>query len=263
MPTSTNPPFTQTLTTGPPNWTTISTGNSYYKSLLRNGLTGAKNLSLPLVSQGALPIDLIRRPPVIPVDPTQAENIINPSVFGQRYFSYRYTATDPTAGPSLRILLSDTAAEITSLPTVTATAPVPLDGTHTPAQYGLPVANPNHRSPLATSPGQFILPYAPGALFAMRTQAGSTLAQIELDAAIPAYFQDTGHHHRRGEPLNSRSSAPVEPLTRSRAVAASDSRIHAGAGTPCAACVPSGRNPQRSRRYAHIGCPNRDRGRCS
>jgi hypothetical protein len=105
-------------TTGPPTWTAISTGT--YKSLLRNGTTGAKYLSLPLVSQGAVPVDLIRRPA------TLTEDTVNPLVYGQRYF----------AMASLRILLSDSAAEIsnTTLPTVTATAPVPLDGTATAAQ---------------------------------------------------------------------------------------------------------------------------------
>ena len=33
-----------------------------YKSYIRTGLTGAKRLDLPLVSQGATPVDLIRRP---------------------------------------------------------------------------------------------------------------------------------------------------------------------------------------------------------
>ena len=106
MPDSLGPPaFTGTKNAA---WTGISTGS--YKSLLRNGLTGAKYLSLPLVTQGALPIDLIRRPPP-PVAPVVLkEDVANPLVFGQRYFSQA----------SLRILLSDSAAEIMSLPTVTA-----------------------------------------------------------------------------------------------------------------------------------------------
>jgi hypothetical protein len=71
------------------------------------------------VSQGAAPIDLIRRPRLDVAD--------NPAVFGQRYF----------AQASLRILLSDRSADITNLPTiVTATAPIALDGTWNPA--GLP-----------------------------------------------------------------------------------------------------------------------------
>ena len=43
-----------------PAWTTLSVGT--YASNIRNGRTGARRLDLPLVSQGARPIDLIRRP---------------------------------------------------------------------------------------------------------------------------------------------------------------------------------------------------------
>ena len=92
-------------------WTNLSIGT--YNGRIRNGRTGATALNLPLVSQGATPIDLIRRPAQ-----NSNENVVNPLVFGQRYF----------AMASLRILLSDTAADITSLPTVTATAPVQLVG---------------------------------------------------------------------------------------------------------------------------------------
>jgi hypothetical protein len=148
------------LTVGPPSWTTISTGT--YKSLLRNGLTGAKYLSLPLVSQGAAPIDLIRRPP------TATENTTNAIVFGQRYFS----------SASVRILLSDTDTEIsnTNLPTVTATLPVPLDGTATAAQYGPISAS---RPPFPTSPG----------IVTMTTTSGSSTSQVNINAALPAYFK--------------------------------------------------------------------------
>ena len=71
------------------NWLeSISTGT--YRSYIRTGTTGAKRLDLPLVSQGATPIDLIRRPAI-----NSNENIANAPVFGQRYF----------AQASLRILL--------------------------------------------------------------------------------------------------------------------------------------------------------------
>jgi hypothetical protein len=141
-----------------PNWTTISTGT--YKSYIRNGLTGAKRLDLPLVSQGAFPVDLIRRPAL-----NSNENVANAPVFGQRYFSQA----------SLRILLSDRAADITNLPTVTGAAPVQLDGT--PAGY---VVGPN-RPPIAKTigggwaggPGQTTV------------AAGATAATINV-AAIPA-----------------------------------------------------------------------------
>lgn len=97
-----------------PTWTNLSIGT--YSGYIRNGRTGARRLDLPLVSNGAQPIDIIRRPN--PTSPDPAD------VFGQRFF----------AMASLRILLSDTAADITSLPTVTADAPVEL-GRLTDATY--------------------------------------------------------------------------------------------------------------------------------
>ena len=76
------------------NWTSISVGT--YKSIIRNGLTGANRLDLPLVSQGATPIDLIKRAP-------EDEDTANLQVYAQRFYSQA----------SLRILLSDRAADIT------------------------------------------------------------------------------------------------------------------------------------------------------
>jgi hypothetical protein len=92
-----------------PTWTNLSIGT--YNGYIRNGRTGATRLDLPLVSVGATPVDLIRRP-------AAGEDVNNLPLFEQRYFSMA----------SLRILLSDTAADITSLPTVTATAPIQLTG---------------------------------------------------------------------------------------------------------------------------------------
>jgi len=63
-------------------------------------------MDLPLARMGAAPVDLVRRPP-------PNEDTVNPDVFQQRYF----------AMASLRILLSDTAADLTSLPTATLAAP--------------------------------------------------------------------------------------------------------------------------------------------
>lgn len=92
------------------NWSTISLGASptWYNSMLKNGQTGVTRLNLPLAGAGAKPIDLIARPKV-------GEDVTGP-IFTQRYFQYA----------ALRILISDTAADITSLPTVTSTAPVDL-----------------------------------------------------------------------------------------------------------------------------------------
>jgi type II secretory pathway pseudopilin PulG len=92
-----------------PLWTNLSIGT--YASNIRNGRTGARRLDLPLVSQGAKPIDIIRRPAQ-----NSSEDTTSPLVYQQRFFGL--------AG--IRILLSDTAQEILSLPTVTSTAPVQL-----------------------------------------------------------------------------------------------------------------------------------------
>lgn len=93
------------------NWFSISTGT--FNSYVRTGATGATSLQLPLVSQGAQPIDLIRRPRL-----SSNENTANPQVFAQRFFGQA----------SLRILLSDRTSDITNLPTVTGGAPLSLNG---------------------------------------------------------------------------------------------------------------------------------------
>jgi hypothetical protein len=93
-------------TANEPRWTSVSTGT--LSNRIRNGRTGARRLDLPLVSDGALPIDLIRRPSITSPDPQV--------VLDQRFFDMA----------SLRILLSDRAADITGLQTVTATPPVNL-----------------------------------------------------------------------------------------------------------------------------------------
>jgi hypothetical protein len=89
-----------------PNWNTISTAT--YNSYIRTTLTGVRRLDLPLVSGGAQPIDIIRRPPPGAAEPS--------TLAGQRYFNMA----------TLRILLSDSAAEITALPGVVG-APVSLE----------------------------------------------------------------------------------------------------------------------------------------
>ncbi len=109
-----------------PTWTNLSMGT--YAGYIRNGRTGARRLDLPLVSDGAQPVDIIRRP-----DPANPDEV---DVFGQRFFSMA----------SLRILLSDTATDITTLPTVTATPPVELgrlnDATYRASIAGLTLTHP-------------------------------------------------------------------------------------------------------------------------
>ena len=114
-----------------PTWTNLSVGT--YNGYIRNGRTGAKRLDLPLVAYGAQPIDLIRRPP--PPVAGVGENDSKPLVYAQRYYSQA----------SLRIMLSDTAADITALPQVTGPA-ISLEG-------ATPFGPAGKQAPLATSPG--------------------------------------------------------------------------------------------------------------
>ncbi len=153
-------------TVGPPSWTTLSIGT--YNSNVRNGTTGAKRLDLPLVSQGAVPVDILRRPAQ-----NSNESATAPLIYQQRYYSQA----------ALRILLSDTLADLTSLPTATVPAPVPLDGAvATAAQYGpAGTAIPNAGGvspPMAASPGP---------LAALTTSAAAAAAATTLSvAAVPA-----------------------------------------------------------------------------
>jgi hypothetical protein len=137
------------------NWHVISL--STYNGYLRNGGcppvggcavpprgTGAKTLQLPVVTVGGTNPDLVRRP-------VPGEDVNNAVLFGERLFGK----------VSLRILLSDTPADITGLPTVTAAAPLRLGDdlgagfsqnwtTNPPAGYGPVDAT---HPPIALSPG--------------------------------------------------------------------------------------------------------------
>lgn len=94
------------------NWPTVTAA---YNGNLRSGV---KPLNMTLTLLGAAsPVDMIRRP-------VQNENTTNPGVLGERYFSQA----------SLRVLLSDNAADITSLPCVSSGAPFNL------ADLAMPVA---------------------------------------------------------------------------------------------------------------------------
>ena len=147
--------------TNEPTWTPLSIGT--YKSNIRSSRTGATVLNLPVVSQGATPIDLIRRPP------TANEDTVNTAVYVQRFF----------AQASLRILLSDRAADLTtaSLPTVTATAPVAIDSlvAGTPAGY-LPV------TPVARSIG----PMAATTTLNGNPVLAAGVYTIPVNVAVPA-----------------------------------------------------------------------------
>ena len=71
-----------------PTWTNLSVGT--YNGWIRNGRTGARRLDLPVVSDGARPVDLIRRPP--------AGEAATSNVGRQRFFNM---AT--RANPALRL----------------------------------------------------------------------------------------------------------------------------------------------------------------
>jgi hypothetical protein len=163
-----------------PTWTNLSMGT--YNGNIRNGKTGAKRLDLPLVSAGALPIDIIRRP--LPTDDPDS------AVYKERYYGHQDTA--------IRILLSDLAADITNLPTVvTARPPVRLDGDWAAAPpdngggaYG-PV-NATH-PPMPWSPGPSAATGNPIGTTYLST--GSTLSsgvatlRVNVAQGIPPYYQ--------------------------------------------------------------------------
>jgi hypothetical protein len=106
-----------------PSWPSISAS---FNGNLRSGV---KPLNLTITLLGANhPVEIIRRP-------IQGENTSNPGVLGERYFSEA----------SLRILLSDNAADITSLPCVSTGAPFNL------AWLAMPVANWDPANPSITT----------------------------------------------------------------------------------------------------------------
>ena len=148
------------------NWTTLSL--STYNGYLRNGRTGAKPLNLPLITMGQTNVALVRRPAV-------NEDVTNLALYDERF--YRKV--------SLRILLSDTAADITNLPTIDNTKPpVLLDGNwnvtvpNNGTAYG-PI-NASH-PPIARSPGLTTVNLSAA------TAAGNNMTLTV--ASVPAYFR--------------------------------------------------------------------------
>ncbi len=81
-----------------PTWTNISMG--VYNGWIRNGRTGVRRLDLPLVSDGATPVDLIRR--------AAAPELPNSPIGRQRFHNMA----------TLRILLSDRPEDLTNIPGV-------------------------------------------------------------------------------------------------------------------------------------------------
>ena len=148
--------------TNEPTWTSLSVGT--YKSYIRSSRTGGKRLDLPVATQGATAIDLIRRPLV-------NEDVNNNAVYVQRQFSLA----------SLRILLSDVAADITNLPSVTNVAPIALDSwlAGEPAGYGPVDAT---HPPMTRSPGPMA---ATTTLNGAVTSAGGNPLATATDLIVP------------------------------------------------------------------------------
>jgi hypothetical protein len=197
-------------------WTTVS--QTSYAGNISNRHTGATVLRLPLVSQGATPIDLIRRPPS-----TEAANNV---VFGQRYF----------AMASLRILLSDRPEDITSLATVTGTAPVFLDGNWNatpPTGYGPVSAT---RPPIARSIGPATNTVTTGSAYSAATPFSTIRVAGNIDPGFvaPATMSVTSSLGTASVSCTIRTPTTFAGCTVSGVIA-----IAAGAGT-ITATLPNG-----------------------
>ena len=90
-----------------PLWTSLSVGT--YASNIRNGRTGARRLDLPLVAQGARPIDLVRRPAAESNEDRRPRSSSSSASSARR----RFASCCPMRLPT-----------ITSLPTVTPATPI-------------------------------------------------------------------------------------------------------------------------------------------
>ena len=184
-----------------PAWSTLSL--STYKGYLRNGETGAKKLNLQLIKPevGGHHIDLIRRP-----RPNENQALLEERNFWKS---------------SVRILLSDLAQDIMSLPTIdTSIQPVKLDVA--PAGYvGPPIARvPAREDSTTTINGNYLRGNV--------TAGTSRTIQIggggAIPGAIPDYFKLPGGSVTITQP------APAAPLT--RACAGKTLTAFIGCGNP-------------------------------
>lgn len=140
------------------NWLPLSTGT--YKKYITSGTTGANRLDLPLVTQGAQPVDLIRRSP-------PNDDVNRPLVYPQSFYSQA----------SLRILLSDRVTDFQNLPQSSVAAPVLLEGNWRvtpPGGYGPVDAT---HPPIARSAGSGSTTYAN-----TLTNLGGGLYHIQVNA---------------------------------------------------------------------------------
>jgi hypothetical protein len=159
-----------------PSWPSISAS---FNGNLRSGVKPL-NLTIVLLGNGSSkPIDMIRRP-------VGGELASKPGVLGERYF----------AQASLRVLLSDNAADITGLDCVSTSAPFNL------ANLALPVAN-------WSTTGQ------PAALKAAMTAAGTTLLPLAASGAATnavAYNSNDGYWQPGLITIPVASAKPATPI---------------------------------------------------
>jgi hypothetical protein len=146
-----------------PTWSDLSQ-NTYNHNVM-NGRTGARRLDLPITQFGATPIDLIKRA-------VANENVTAPNVLAERFYTLA----------SMRILLSDNAADITGLPGISAGAPVALSGAM-PAALATSQVPP--RAPFAATPNVATA----GVLVPLQTPLLGGFLKIDIQTA-PNVWQD-------------------------------------------------------------------------
>jgi Tfp pilus assembly protein PilX len=136
-----------------PTWTSLSLGT--YKGYIIDKETGAHQLHLPLVSAGGQDIQLVQRP--------AAGELTTSFIYGERLFNKA----------SIRVMLSDTSAEITNIPGIDNTvAPTSLEAGAGPFG-GIPVAL--SPGPLASTP-------------ALTATVGAGTNKTLTMAAVPAFL---------------------------------------------------------------------------
>jgi hypothetical protein len=134
-------------------WPSISAS---YNGNLRSGVKPL-NLTITLLGNGSSkPVDMIRRP-------VAGEKAASPGILGERYFSQA----------SLRVLLSDNAADITGLDCVSATAPFNLADLARPVASWV-TANATALKTAMTAAGTTLLPLAASGAAGATVAAGYT-----------------------------------------------------------------------------------------
>jgi hypothetical protein len=162
------------------NWSNISLGASYYAGNMRNGTTGARNLQLGIVTLGAgttQAVDVIRRP-------AAGESS---TVTQERYF----------AQASIKILLSDNAADLEGAPTgaVPCTTPtVPFDLRKLAAPYATLQASTDPQiTAIRTALGTNLVPLATSGAVSSTGYTASTVTTTTPFLAGDGYWLPAGN----------------------------------------------------------------------